>query len=176
MQPGEISDDGEWLWDGNEWVPAPPKAVVVSSGNLSHDGEWLWDGNNWIPAPPNRSDTWTWTGTRWRQSTATKITINNNYSEPIRNKRRINPKKKRKDLAYLLSIFFMPGLGNLYLEDIGIGLFLLLNWLLGASNLLYGGYIFQHEGGFFIGLIWTIILYGSGIITIPTSYRKYVRR
>src|SRR5487761_763537 len=40
--PGEprLSPDKQWRWDGSQWV-----------SNLSPDGQWLFDGANWIPNP-----------------------------------------------------------------------------------------------------------------------------
>jgi hypothetical protein len=34
-----FSDDGQWWWDGQSWLPA-----------RSPDRQWHWDGNVWVPA------------------------------------------------------------------------------------------------------------------------------
>lgn len=55
---GQVSEDGQWRWDGSEWQPAAAEQpdVVEGSGNateagvLSEDGQWRWDGSQWQPA------------------------------------------------------------------------------------------------------------------------------
>jgi hypothetical protein len=39
-----VSNDGQWLWDGDEWRPlkAPPVGLQFTS-----DGHWSWDGAEW---------------------------------------------------------------------------------------------------------------------------------
>ena len=31
MTPGQLSGDGKWQWDGTQWVPAPPAAIVPAA-------------------------------------------------------------------------------------------------------------------------------------------------
>lgn len=45
------SPDKQWIWTGDQWIPAPPSA----SDQLSRDGRWFWTGHHWIPAPPSQS-------------------------------------------------------------------------------------------------------------------------
>ena len=33
---GELSEDGKWMWAGNEWIPAPPSSKHSPNVNL-HD-------------------------------------------------------------------------------------------------------------------------------------------
>ena len=46
---GTLSEDGQWQWDGMEWVAAPATATAMSTeaGQLSDDGQWRWDGTAW---------------------------------------------------------------------------------------------------------------------------------
>lgn len=51
---GAVSDDGQWQWDGTEWVALDTAAVDVAApateigvGHLSDDGLWRWDGAEW---------------------------------------------------------------------------------------------------------------------------------
>jgi hypothetical protein len=41
---GQVSEDGQWQWDGTGWVAAG------QSRQLSDDGQWMWDGSQWVPA------------------------------------------------------------------------------------------------------------------------------
>ncbi len=58
----QLSDDGQWWWDGSQWqpVPAPGAAAPAAAadpaaapaqaaGQLSDDGQWQWDGTQWQP-------------------------------------------------------------------------------------------------------------------------------
>jgi hypothetical protein len=64
---GEYSEDGQWQWDGNDWVAAgtaddtagtaePATAdhaadhAAAPAGQLSEDGQWRWDGSQWQAA------------------------------------------------------------------------------------------------------------------------------
>ena len=48
---GALSEDGQWRWDGAEWVAAVEEHVVaVQVGALSEDGQWQWDGAQWAAA------------------------------------------------------------------------------------------------------------------------------
>jgi len=50
---GALSEDGQWRWDGAEWVAAVEEHVVaVQVGALSEDGQWQWDGAQWAAAAP----------------------------------------------------------------------------------------------------------------------------
>lgn len=41
---GQLSDNGQWWWDGTRWVPA----------RLSPDRRWHWDGSSWHQVRPDR--------------------------------------------------------------------------------------------------------------------------
>lgn len=43
---GQVSEDGQWKWDGSEWVPVPASDQVCE---LSEDGLWQWNGAEWLP-------------------------------------------------------------------------------------------------------------------------------
>lgn len=43
---GTVSEDGQWKWDGGEWVPIPASDQVCE---LSEDGQWQWNGAEWVP-------------------------------------------------------------------------------------------------------------------------------
>jgi hypothetical protein len=51
---GETSPDGQWIWDGNAWQPAPapgPAPIPASSApppQVSPDGKFYWDGRQWV--------------------------------------------------------------------------------------------------------------------------------
>lgn len=62
---GELSEDGQWQWDGQEWKAAGEAAASagaasaestedgaqgIQAGQLSEDGQWRWDGTEWKPA------------------------------------------------------------------------------------------------------------------------------
>jgi peptidoglycan hydrolase-like protein with peptidoglycan-binding domain len=57
---GQLSEDGQWQWDGTDWQPAntggsyPAAGEDAQSagyaGQLSEDGQWRWDGSAWRPA------------------------------------------------------------------------------------------------------------------------------
>jgi hypothetical protein len=59
---GALSDDGQWQWDGTEWVAAAAREHTApehtatadhaghsgnGAGQLSEDGLWRWDGSEW---------------------------------------------------------------------------------------------------------------------------------
>jgi hypothetical protein len=68
----QLSDDGQWWWDGNQWQPVPDAGAAPAqastaeatpasgadpasassqgAGQLSEDGQWQWDGSQWQPA------------------------------------------------------------------------------------------------------------------------------
>lgn len=45
---GTLSEDGQWQWDGAQWVPA--ESTPAPEPVLSEDGQWQWDGTQWVPA------------------------------------------------------------------------------------------------------------------------------
>ncbi len=51
---GQVSDDGQWQWDGFGWQAtnggAAQQAGDGYAGQLSEDGQWQWDGVDWQPA------------------------------------------------------------------------------------------------------------------------------
>jgi hypothetical protein len=48
---GQLSDDGQYQWDGYEWQPAGAGGQGTDSyaGELSDDGQYRWDGYDWQP-------------------------------------------------------------------------------------------------------------------------------
>ena len=50
-EPGDLSEDGHWRWDGADWVQAQPTAEL-ELGAVSDDGHWRWDGAQWQPNTP----------------------------------------------------------------------------------------------------------------------------
>ncbi len=92
-QQNEVSPDGQWQWNGTEWVAAGSAAAAggatggAPAGQLSEDGQWQWNGSEWVAAAAtaetgqhsgNHSDTgqlsedgqWRWTGSAWVAATA----------------------------------------------------------------------------------------------------------
>jgi hypothetical protein len=58
-QPGQLSPDGQWRWDGSDWQAADGHGGSGSGGSavgsehvgkLSDDGQWRWDGSDWQAA------------------------------------------------------------------------------------------------------------------------------
>jgi putative peptidoglycan binding protein len=48
---GTLSEDGQWQWDGTQWVAAESQSPQSSQEPvLSADGLWQWDGTDWVPA------------------------------------------------------------------------------------------------------------------------------
>jgi hypothetical protein len=48
---GTLSEDGQWQWDGTQWVAAEsPSSESSQEPVLSEDGQWQWDGAQWVPA------------------------------------------------------------------------------------------------------------------------------
>ncbi|HKC29948.1 MAG TPA: peptidoglycan-binding domain-containing protein [Jatrophihabitans sp.] len=79
-EPGSMSEDGQWQWDGSSWqsVGEPP-AQDSYVGQLSPDGHWQWDGNDWQPAGGEQvavhdsyigqlspDGYWRWDGQEWQ--------------------------------------------------------------------------------------------------------------
>jgi hypothetical protein len=47
---GQLSEDGQYRWDGYEWQPAADGAGAGGfAGQLSDDGQYRWDGTDWQP-------------------------------------------------------------------------------------------------------------------------------
>jgi peptidoglycan hydrolase-like protein with peptidoglycan-binding domain len=53
-EPGHVSDDGAWRWDGTEWKATDDHAGgrtaaagTAEPGCFSDDGAWRWDGTRW---------------------------------------------------------------------------------------------------------------------------------
>lgn len=47
---GELSEDGQWRWDGSDWQPVTTtEPTDAAPGMLSEDGLWRWDGERWQP-------------------------------------------------------------------------------------------------------------------------------
>lgn len=51
---GQLSEDGQWRWDGTDWQAVEDQATTdAGSGQpelqLSPDGQWQWDGSQWLP-------------------------------------------------------------------------------------------------------------------------------
>jgi hypothetical protein len=85
---GQLSEDGQWRFDGNTWQPAHDGGGYDGSavshdyvGQLSDDGRWRWDGTEWQPAEAGgqQSDAsdgyvgqlspdgrWRWDGSQWQ--------------------------------------------------------------------------------------------------------------
>jgi hypothetical protein len=61
LPPPQLSSDGRWRWDGEQWVPVkPPSSKQPELGGpgapqLSTDGRWWWNGYEWAPAEPASS-------------------------------------------------------------------------------------------------------------------------
>jgi hypothetical protein len=88
---GQLSEDGQWRWDGADWQPAHAGGDAYASsggsgqhsshvGQLSEDGQWRWDGADWQAASAGGSGgaggsdyvgqlsedgNWRWDGTQW---------------------------------------------------------------------------------------------------------------
>ena len=71
----ELSPDGQWRWNGVDWVAAT--APDAHTGQVSPDGQWRWDGSDWVAAAaqPHADEIspdgqWRWNGTDWVAATA----------------------------------------------------------------------------------------------------------
>jgi peptidoglycan hydrolase-like protein with peptidoglycan-binding domain len=85
-----LSPDGQWQWNGLEWVPADGSFDDSLEGStatdevaeLSPDGQWQWNGLEWVPADASFDDAlgstatdevaqlspdgqWQWNGLEW---------------------------------------------------------------------------------------------------------------
>jgi len=45
-EPGSLSEDGQWRWDGSAWTAVGEQEPAAES-QLSEDGQWWWDGSAW---------------------------------------------------------------------------------------------------------------------------------
>ena len=45
-QPDEVSPDGQWRWNGTDWVAA--EGATTHTGQVSDDGQWRWNGSEWL--------------------------------------------------------------------------------------------------------------------------------
>jgi len=51
----QLSEDGNYWWDGSQWQPVADSSTASSSsggtevGTLSEDGNYRWDGSQWQP-------------------------------------------------------------------------------------------------------------------------------
>jgi hypothetical protein len=48
--PPQLSQDGRWRWDGNQWEPVRPHQRGPVPAQRSADGQWWWEGRWWVPA------------------------------------------------------------------------------------------------------------------------------
>lgn len=67
--------DGQWAWDGREWVAASGTGAEARVGDVSPDGQWRWDGRDWVaaasvPAEFSPDGAWRWDGAQWVAATA----------------------------------------------------------------------------------------------------------
>lgn len=54
---GELSEDGQWRWDGSDWQAATTSEPTdATPGMLSEDGRWRWDGEQWQAVEPDTGD------------------------------------------------------------------------------------------------------------------------
>lgn len=57
---GAISPDGNYLWNGTDWVrniPAPAPTATTGPGTVSPDGHYIWNGTQWVlnsPVPASK--------------------------------------------------------------------------------------------------------------------------
>jgi peptidoglycan hydrolase-like protein with peptidoglycan-binding domain len=80
-----LSDDGQWRWNGNDWLPAEAGAggqgYEQYAGNVSDDGQWQWNGTNWEaaqgatagsgdPGHVSEDGQWRWDGQQWLAATS----------------------------------------------------------------------------------------------------------
>ncbi len=77
LRPGETSPDGQWVWDGQQWLPSTPEPQpstqhVSNPYRISTDGSMVFDGWRWWPVAQVPAGTvcddgrWLWTGTEWQ--------------------------------------------------------------------------------------------------------------
>lgn len=84
----EISEDGQWRWDGYDWQPTEGSTISADAvaygyvaanvepntaayGVLSDDGQWRWDGYEWqsVSSPAGQlseDGQWRWDGYDWQ--------------------------------------------------------------------------------------------------------------
>ncbi|HEV7203740.1 MAG TPA: peptidoglycan-binding domain-containing protein [Jatrophihabitans sp.] len=78
---GQISDDGQWVWDGTDWQAVSGTAGVAEElyaasdhvGEVSPDGQWRWDGTDWVAVTSDDytgqlspDGQWRWDGRDWQ--------------------------------------------------------------------------------------------------------------
>lgn len=65
LEVGTLSEDGQWQWDGTDWVAAEAHAqdssaasdaAAIEVGTLSDDGHWQWNGADWVAAGTQAQD------------------------------------------------------------------------------------------------------------------------
>ena len=134
--PGQVSPDGNWRWDGRQWVrntsaPTPGPATIVpaaprsadamtqqqpmqSPGQVSPDGNWRWDGQQWVPQA----------GPAYVVAASPGPMV-------------VAPKSPA---VSLIVSFFIPGVGSMLNGDVGKGVAFLIVFLVGvgASFFLIG--------------------------------------
>jgi peptidoglycan hydrolase-like protein with peptidoglycan-binding domain len=73
---GQLSEDGQWQWDGEQWQAASGGSGRQTggghAGQLSEDGQWQWDGTSWQAASADshigqlsEDGQWRWDGHQW---------------------------------------------------------------------------------------------------------------
>jgi hypothetical protein len=90
---GQLSEDGQWQWDGQQWLAAAGGAGQQAggghAGQLSEDGLWQWDGQQWQAAAGGAGQhgggsragdnyagqlsddgQWQWDGANWQAASA----------------------------------------------------------------------------------------------------------
>jgi len=79
MNDPNVSADGQWRWDGFDWVAAGSARTDEQQGELSPDGRWRWNGFDWVAADAGTAATgaqeqagelsadrqWRWNGSDW---------------------------------------------------------------------------------------------------------------
>lgn len=59
----QVSDDGNYYWDGGNWVPVQGGSTSTDAGSgdaqqgqLSEDGNYRWNGTDWVPVSGDGTD------------------------------------------------------------------------------------------------------------------------
>jgi TM2 domain-containing membrane protein YozV len=98
----------------------------VAVGQLSPDGSQYWDGQAWVPAISG-DGRWRWDGQQWVPNVlATQVT---GYMVPVARPGAMVVAAKNPAVSLLVS-FFVPGVGSMINGDTGVGITILLLWLL----------------------------------------------
>ena len=116
-----MSPDEHWLWDGQQWVPntqAPTDTTSVAvpavpggmaaAPKVSPDGRWRWDGQQWVPHTVLASGGLIQSG-------------------PMV----VAPKNPA---VHLVVSFFIPGVGSMMNGDVGIGVAILVIFIIGVGG------------------------------------------